>query len=60
MLPDAHYVGALSLMTSCSQSVNAITVVSSGEPDGPGVTFRRTGTATCPGPAELAAVFYPR
>jgi hypothetical protein len=57
-LPDAHYVGALSRMTSCSTSVNAITVSNFGEPDGPGVTMRRTGTAACSGPAELAAVFY--
>lgn len=58
VLPDARYVGALARMTSCSQSVNAITVSNVGEPDGPGVTLRRTGTAACSGPAELAAVFH--
>jgi len=58
-LPDAHYVGAISRMKSCSQSVSAMTVSNAGEPDGPGVTFVRTGTVACSGPAELAAVFYP-
>jgi len=57
-LPDPSYVGAISRMISCSQTVDGLVVSNTGEADGPGVTLRRTGTMACTGPAEFAAVFY--
>ncbi|MBL9018761.1 MAG: hypothetical protein JNL83_31535 [Myxococcales bacterium] len=55
-LPDATYTGAISKFETCSAFFYGVSVMTAGEPDGPGIVFR--SGSTCNGPAKLVAVFH--
>jgi len=63
VLPDTHYVGALASLDTCSTSLERMSVMNTGDADGPGVVLRKanyTDTASCAGPAKIVAVFFKR
>jgi hypothetical protein len=55
-LPDANYVGTFAKLRTCAPSFYEMSVMNTGEPDGPGVVLR-TNTS-CSDTAKIVVVFH--